>query len=123
MVEIKYGDLLKANEDILVHQVNVVGVMGAGVAQQIATKYPKTKEEYTKFCKKYSFRYENLKGKVDLTKEKGKYIANIFSQDEKFNTDYKAMQIALCKVRQFAEQEKLSVAIPYKIACVIANGN
>ncbi len=96
---------------------------GGGVARQIAEKYPKTEQEYIKFCEKYNFTYENLKGKVDLTKENGKYIANMFSQDSHFNTDYEAMKIALEKIRGFAEQEGLTVALPYGIGCGIAKGD
>ncbi len=122
MIIIKNGDLLKADEDIIVHQVNIDGIMGGGVAKQIATQYPKTKAEYVKFCDDHNFCYGNLRGKVDLTKEKGKYIANMFSQDKNFDTDYKAMEIALAKIRNFAEQENLSVAMSFKIGCGIANG-
>ena len=54
MIVIKQGDLLEAEEDILAHQVNVDGIMGGGVASQISNKYPKSKEEYIKICKKYN---------------------------------------------------------------------
>lgn len=123
MVIIKSGDLLKAEEDILVHQVNVEGIMGGGVARQIAEKYLNVEKEYIKFCKKYNNNYQQLRGKVDLIKEKGKYIANMFSQDKSFNTDYEAMEIALEKVRDYAEQENLTVAMPFKIGCGIAKGD
>lgn len=122
MVIIKNGDLLKAREDILVHQVNIDGIMGGGVAKQIAEKYPKAEREYISICNHYKNSYENLRGMVDLTLENGKYIASIFSQDKNFNTDYEAMKKALEIVKEFAKQENLSVAIPYKIGCGIANG-
>ncbi len=83
MVIIKAGNLLEAEEDILVHQVNV----------------------------------------DDLTEENGKYIANMFSQRKNFTTDYMAMQIALKTIREYAEQECLTVAMPYKIGCRIAKGD
>lgn len=122
MILIKNGDLLKCKEDIIVHQVNVDGIMGGGVAKQIAEKYPQTEKEYKEFCKKHDFSFEKLYGKVDLTKEKGKYIANMFSQYKSFATSYNALEIALTKIRNFAEQEKLTVAMPFKIGCGIANG-
>ncbi len=95
---------------------------GGGVARQIAQKYPKIEQEYIKFCEKYNFTYENLKGKVDLTEENGKYIANMFSQDAYFNTDYETMREALYKIKEFAKQENLTVAMPYRIGCGIARG-
>lgn len=122
MIIIKKGNLLKCNEDIIVHQVNTDGIMGGGVAKQIARKYPKTEKEYIKFCYNYNFIYGNLRGKVDLTKENEKYIANMFSQDKNFNTDYEAMEKALRKIKEFAQQECLSIAMPFKIGCGIANG-
>ena len=42
------GDLLKAKEDIIIHQVNCQGAYGAGLAKQIANKYPKAKKEYVR---------------------------------------------------------------------------
>lgn len=123
MVIIKLGNLLEAEENILVHQVNSDGIMSAGVAKQIADKFPKVKEEYIRLCDKYLYDYEQLRGKVDLTQENGKYIANIFSQTKDFYTDYAAMKIALTTIRDYAEQEQLTVAMPYKIGCGIANGD
>ena len=122
MIIIKNGDLLKAKEDILVHQVNIQGNMGGGVAKQIATQYLKVESEYRRYCNNKHYDYNLLRGTVDLTQEDGKYIANMFSQDENFNTDYEAMEIALDKIKKYAKQEKLTVAMPYGIGCGIANG-
>ena len=44
------GSLLEADADIICHQVNCQGAMGAGVAKQIADKWPNVKKEYVKFC-------------------------------------------------------------------------
>ena len=38
-IQIVNGDLLKAEETYLVHQVNCCGVMGKGLALQIRNKY------------------------------------------------------------------------------------
>lgn len=122
MIIIKNGDLLKASEDILVHQVNVAGIMGGGVAKQIAEKYPITEKEYTEYCKSAKFKYSNLKGQVLLRKEKGKYIANLFSQD-KFNTDYESMVKGFERIKSYAIKNNLKIAMPYKIGCGIANGD
>lgn len=45
-VDMVYGDLLTAKEDIIVHQVNCQGVMGSGIAKQVKEKYPKVYETY-----------------------------------------------------------------------------
>lgn len=123
MIKIINGNILNCIEDIIVHQVNVDGIMEGGLAKQIASQYPKVEKEYIKFCDKNNFVYENLKGKVLIIKENSKNIANIFSQKPNFDTDYQSMQVALEKVRKYTEEHNLSVAIPFKIGCGIANGD
>ena len=52
MVNHKAGNLLEAQENIIVQQVNYQGVMGAGLAKQIKNKsscYFITKEFFSKF--------------------------------------------------------------------------
>ena len=46
MIKIVNGNILNAKENIIVHQVNVQGIMGGGVARQLATKYPNLEKEY-----------------------------------------------------------------------------
>lgn len=121
MLIIKEGDLLDAKENLICHQVNTYGVMGGGLAKQIATKYPKVNEEYQEFVGKAG--KQNLLGWYQVCKigEK-KYIINCFSQ-KVFDTDYEALiqiftgLLETCKVNNF------SIAIPYKYGCGIANGD
>ena len=40
------GDLLKADADVICHQVNLQGVMGGGLALSIAMKYPNVNKIY-----------------------------------------------------------------------------
>lgn len=51
-----------------------------------------------------------------------KCIANMFSQEENFDTDYTAMQIALKEIKKYAEEVNFSIAIPRNIGNGIANG-
>lgn len=122
MITIKNGDILQSTEDIIVHQVNCAGIMGGGLAKQLARQFPKLEEYYRKVCRLYDFNYEKLKGKVYIFSSNNKYIANIFSQEPNFNTDYEAMQKSLKTIRDYANKNKLSIAIPFKIGCGIANG-
>lgn len=122
MIIIKNENLLNAKEDILVHQVNIDGIMGSGVAKQIAEKYPIAKKSYVEFCDEHNFVYGNLRGKVCIVLDNGKYIANIFSQDRNFDTDYEAMEMALKSVRELVDEYDLTVAMPFKIGCGIAHG-
>lgn len=52
MVTIKNGDILESTENIICHQVNVDGIMGGGLARQIASCYPDVEKGYREFCKK-----------------------------------------------------------------------
>lgn len=52
-----------------------------------------------------------------------KMIANMFSQKPNFDTDYKAMNRLLAKVKKWAGSNNKTIAIPYGIGCGIANGN
>lgn len=123
MIKIVNGDILNCIEDIIVHQVNVAGVMGGGVALQLAKKYEKLEETYAEFCEMYDNDYNKLKGKVFKVMLKGKFIMNMFSQKENFDTDYESMKVALEEVKEYAKSYNLSIAIPYGIGCGIANGD
>lgn len=48
---------------------------------------------------------------------------NMFSQIPNFTTDYEAMKKALTEIKEYAKSFDLSIAIPYKIGCGIANGD
>ena len=128
MVVIKNGNLLDCTEDIIIHQVNCEGVMGGGVARQLALQYPDLEEIYKRHCDLTCNNYNKLKGTIftvttaDVEKEY-KTICNIFSQESNFNTDYEALKKCLEKVKKYAKYHCKSIAIPYKIGCGIANGD
>ncbi|MFH1998436.1 MAG: macro domain-containing protein [Planctomycetota bacterium] len=50
MIEIKVGDILKADTEALVNTVNCVGVMGRGVALQFKKAYPENFKAYKTVC-------------------------------------------------------------------------
>ena len=123
MITIKNGNILESTEDIIVHQVNVQGIMGGGVAKQLALQYPELEEFYSKHCNILDNDYEQLEGTTLIYKENGKLICNIFSQKPNFDTDYKAIEKCLEYVKLWASNNDLSIAIPYGIGCGIANGD
>lgn len=47
MITFRHGDILKSKADVLVVPVNMVGVMGAGLAAQFADAYPTLRNLYT----------------------------------------------------------------------------
>jgi O-acetyl-ADP-ribose deacetylase (regulator of RNase III) len=48
MINIKDGDLLSSDCDVICHQVNARGVMGAGIAKQIRNRFPFAYVDYMK---------------------------------------------------------------------------
>ena len=60
MVKIVNGNILNAKENIICHQVNVQGVMGGGVARQLADQYKGLEQFYSLHCKELNNNYEML---------------------------------------------------------------
>lgn len=81
MIKIVTGDLMKAQEDIIVHQVNCKGVMGSGVAKQIRATFPEVYEEYREHAQSHDS--DELLGTAQFvySASKNKTIANVFGQD------------------------------------------
>lgn len=124
MITYKIGDLLKATENVICHQVNADGVMGGGLALQIANTYPSVENIYKAYCKVHKYNYEEVKGKhlyVEITKNK--IITNCFTQKPNFDTDYQAINLCFTDIFKFCKKQNFSLAIPYKYGCGIANGN
>ena len=49
MIKIVEGNILDATEDVMVHQVNCIGIMGGGLALEIRKKYPEVYYSYLRF--------------------------------------------------------------------------
>lgn len=129
-VQIIRGDLLEADADIICHQVNCQGVMGAGIAKQIADKWPYVKKEYTEFCSQRKQK-EDLLGDTLLVPSNGvqrkgePLILNIFGQfyygHDGVYTDYSALTKAFRKMNRLYKGKTL--AFPYGFGCGLAGGD
>lgn len=128
------GDILDSGADIIVHQVNCMGVMGAGMAKQIRNKYPNVFDIYKKRCDEFSDRLDRLSllGKAQYVQiSRNRYIANCFGQLDYRRrgqydrmTDYDALKNALKSVNEFAIIRQLkTVAIPFWLGCGLAGGD
>lgn len=124
MIKIVNGDLLEAKENIICHACNCMGVMGSGVAKQIRNKYPQVYKKYLEKVNEYTHGEDLRKallGQVQgVVVGEDKIVVNMFSQykfgnDGKQYTDIEALFKCLLTVRQAAERNKISVAMPYKI--------
>jgi len=120
MLIIKEGDILQSIENIICHQVNEDGVMGGGLALQIAKAYPQVEKQYKKFCDKFS---GLLYGQYQVCKiENKKYIANCFTQ-RNFETNLEDIEIVFRGLLESCKLNNFTIAIPYKYGCGIAKGN
>lgn len=120
----KKGDILEATENIICHQVNVDGVMGGGLAKQIASRYPDVEIKYKKFCRSYDYDYEKLKGNGYMIPIGNlKFIENCFTQKPNYDTDYKAIEKCFTNLIELCKLHNSTIAVPYKYGCGIANGD
>lgn len=124
------GDVLKTPFQIIAHQVNCKGVMGAGLAKQIRNNYPNLYNAYKDYCN-HGARLGDFLGLATSDKH---YILNIFAQDDygrdKRYTDYSAMYNAFANgindyrdLYGVGDEVQLTIAIPYMIGCGLAGGD
>lgn len=123
MLIYKTGDILDATENIICHQVNVDGIMGGGLAKQIASSYPNVEKEYKKVCNSLNYDYERLRGLSKNVKINDKrFIANCFTQKPNFDTDYKAVGKCFNVLLAMCKSFNKTICVPFKYGCGIANG-
>lgn len=136
MINIVNGDLLKSELPVIGHQVNCLGIMGAGIAKTIKSKWFNVFTEYTKFCNKFVSDRELL-GKCQLVEVDDNmtgYVANLFGEysfaeavapfEGNRHTDYEALKEALLSFKaQVKEKGFKDAGIPYKLGCGLAGGD
>ncbi len=137
MEKIVSGNILESRCDVILHQVNCRGVMGAGLAKQIRQKYPGVFQAYYSRCKAVANSgrpSSSLLGEIQPVRVRPMWamlntdtqiIINLFAQDGygtgRCFTDYDALQSCLRKVN--AAFGGGSVALPYKMSCGLAGGD
>lgn len=120
MLIYKKGDLLKAKENLICHQVNEDGIMGGGLALQIANRYPNVEKNYKNFCIEYK---DMLYGQYQALKiADKKYIVNCFTQ-RNFVTNLKDVEQVFRGLLQTCELNNFTIAVPKNYGCGIAKGN
>ena len=124
MIKIVQKDLFDSDAEILAHQVNVEGFMGAGIAKTVKQKYPHVFKKYQKVC--CDFLPKQLMGNnLYIQVDNNRVIANLFAeslytclQDDR-KIDYDALRSCFKKLNSL----KKSIAIPYKIGCGLGGGD
>lgn len=121
------GNLLDSDCTVIMHQCNCFSTMGAGLAKQIARKYPQAliadkKLPVTPEQKLGNFSYA-IVGKTTIVNLYGQYR---YGRDKR-HTDYKAFESALSGFLKHAKLDKRidlsKVGMPYKIGCGLAGGD
>lgn len=130
MIIIK-GNLLKTPFQYIAHQVNCIGVMGAGVAKQIKEKERAVYDEYKKILNHKGAKH--MLGKSWEVRCGDKRYINIFGQydcgHDKQQTNYEAFKSAFehainnIRLWEVHKDFTLTIAIPYKIGCGLAGGD
>lgn len=113
----KVGDIFDSEADILVHGVNMLGGEVAGLADIVFTRYPRVRDEYDALIEDEDM--EMKLGAVLFVGVGEFIIANAFTQELPGpNADADAIRDSLRSVKEFAQENALSVAIP-RIGCGI----
>ena len=123
------GDALKSDAQVICHQVNCLGVMGAGIALQIRYQFPTVFKKYKCFCNRHES--EELLGQAQFCKiGEEKYICNLFGQmncdANKRQTDYNALNSAVIEMLEKLKSNNFipkKIAIPKYIGCGLAGGD
>lgn len=129
MIKLCKGDLLKSDCDIICHQVNLLGIFGGGLAKQVADLYPECEQECKEFIKYINKKEKDLLGLYHLFQiktncDKFQLIASCFSQNERFETCYRALENIVLTIRDFARIVSLkTIGIPKNYGCGIAKGD
>lgn len=120
MLIIKEGNILQSTENIICHQVNEYGIMGGGLALQIAKAYPEVEKQYKDFCNKLN---GLLYGQYQACKiGNKKYIANCFTQ-RNFVTNLEDIELVFRGLLESCKLNNFTIAIPYGYGSNIAKGS
>lgn len=115
-------DLFHSNTDYIIHQANCRGVMGAGLAKQIANRFPSLLTEYKDLCRKH--KPEHLLGKCFIHSN----VITVFGQldygrdPNRVYTDYEALKSCFENIHKGLPIHEV-IAFPYRFGCGLANGN
>lgn len=119
-------DILTVPAGIICHQVNTQGVMGAGLALAIRTKWP---EVYSHYRAEYEANKLHL-GRVLFSKVENRlWVVHLIAQKSYgsgIQTDYKAFRSSVRQMRRILQAtllRDLDIYLPYKIGCGLAGGD
>lgn len=133
MVKYAKGDVFKSGAGIIAHGCNCIGGFGSGVAGHIRTLYPHVAAAYTHKHENGGWKLGDVQF-VNLYDHRSNsshpityWIVNCATQQEyyprnKVHADYDAIRTCMEKVKEFAEFQGRTIAIP-KIGAGLAGGD
>ena len=129
MIKYTIGNVLHSDADVILHQVNCKGKMGAGLALQIKNKYPFVYKQYSFFCSQAEDSSSLLGQVLFIPINNRQCIANLFAQDGYASygftthrmTEYSKLRMCLETVNKKYKGRK--VALPYLLGCGLAGGD
>lgn len=126
------GDITKViTSGYILHQVNCMSAMGAGVALALMKKWPQVRSEYMRFSKQVT-KPKDLLGQVGYVRvEDNLTVINSFTQLGYGNAHRTGIsdtneELLIRNIRNAAEKaasENTTVAVPYLVGCGLAGGN
>lgn len=137
MITYRNGDLLTSDCQIICHQVNCKGYMGAGIAKAIRDKYPNAYRVYRAHFQKSAILGKNATA-TDTDEQfpdfsHPRIIVNMFAQVDVYprgvrHTDYDAFRSCLLNLKKplrIYEKYfgKTKIGIPDHIGCGLASGD
>lgn len=117
-------NILEVSQGIIGHQVNAMGVMGAGLAKQIANKYPTNYRAY-----RNAYNNGDLKlGSLILHQLSPQLrIGNLVAQDkygtDKRYTNYEYLAESLGHLHNISIKYHLTPYLPLGLGCGLAGGD
>lgn len=114
------GDLLSVTNGVIGHQTNAKYVMGAGLAAQIANKWPVVLAAY-RAEKPGLGECQTVAVTGDL------WVANLVGQAgfgrNKVYTVSRHLRSALSSLAKFAYEKDIAVYLPYRLGCGLGGGD
>ena len=129
MITYLNGDVLNSDADVILHQVNCKGKMGAGLALQIKNRYPFLYRQYVDFCSTVADSSALLGEALIVPVRDNQSIANLFAQDgyahygftTRCLTNYDALRKCMQTVNKRYKGKR--VALLYLLGCGLAGGD
>ena len=121
------GDLVAEDKyNIFCHQTNCHGVMGSGIARQIAVRYPAVAARDKDYCRLHN----PLGTMLPVRVQPNRVCVNLYGQynygrGQRF-TDYRALQTALYALASRLNKSNIPedwvIGFPYRMGCGLAGG-